>query len=90
VVYRLNVGSSKIRGVSAKLSMRWSKPVVIVKDVRPNVVFLANPETGVVVRRAHVTQLKPYVGFFALGARTAAKAGALTCLIPLSPPLRVE
>ena len=28
--------------------------------VRPNVALLANPEIGVVIRRAHVSQLKPY------------------------------
>ena len=61
VVYRMNVVSSKARGISAKLLLRWSKPAVIAKIVRPNVVLLANPETGVIIRRAHVTQLKPYV-----------------------------
>ena len=61
VVYRMNVASSKVRGISAKLLQRWSKPAIIAKIVRPNVVLLANPETGVIIRRAHVTQLKPYV-----------------------------
>ena len=61
VVYRLNLVSSKALNVSAKLSLRWSKPVVIARFVRPNVALLANPDTGVIVSRAHVNQLKPYV-----------------------------
>jgi hypothetical protein len=56
----MNVASSKAPGISAKLFMKWSRPVVIAKEVRPTVVLLANPETAVIVRRAHVTQLKPY------------------------------
>jgi len=36
--------------------------MVTAKIVRPNVVLLANPETGVIVRRAHVSQLKTFVG----------------------------
>jgi len=35
--------------------------MVVAKILRPNVVLLANPETGVIVRRAHVSQLKAYV-----------------------------
>jgi len=41
--------------------MRWSEPVVIVKFNGENNVLLANPDTGVVIRRAHVSQLKRYV-----------------------------
>ena len=61
VVYRLYVVSSKAQNISAKLAMRWSRPVLIAKVVGPNSVLLANPDTGVVVRRAHVSQLKPFV-----------------------------
>jgi len=61
VVYRLNPAISKAHNISAKLLLRWSKPMVIVKMVRPNVALLANPDTGVVTRRAHVSQLKKYV-----------------------------
>jgi len=43
VVYRLNLVSSKAQNVTAKLMLRWSKPTVIAKIVRPNVVLLANP-----------------------------------------------
>ena len=60
VVYRLNLISSKGQNISAKLLLRWSKPLIIAKFVKPNVVLLANPETGVIVRRAHVSQLKAY------------------------------
>ena len=56
VVYRLNLVSSKAQKVTAKLMLRWSKPMVIAKMVRPNVVQLANPDTGVIVRRAHVSR----------------------------------
>ena len=31
----------------------------VAKFVRPNVVLLANLDTGVIIRRAHVSQLKP-------------------------------
>jgi hypothetical protein len=43
------------------MSLSWSEPTVIVKEVRPNVVLLAHPDTGVIVRRAHVSQLKECV-----------------------------
>jgi hypothetical protein len=59
VRYRLKLKSDKANRTSAKLLLRWSEPLVISEVVRPNVVLLANPDTGVVVRRAHVTQLKP-------------------------------
>ena len=60
VMYRLRLDSSKAAQRSAKFQLKWSKPVIIAKMVRPNVALLANPETGVVIRRAHVSQLKPY------------------------------
>jgi hypothetical protein len=60
VVYKLNLMSSKVKRTSAKMLLKWSKPVVIVKFLTPNVVQLANPETGVIVRKAHVSQLKVY------------------------------
>ena len=59
VVYHLNAISSKARNISAKLSLKWFELVVVAKTLRPNVVLLANPDTGVIVRRAHVSQLKP-------------------------------
>jgi hypothetical protein len=61
VVYRLNIVSNKANQVSAKFLLKWSKPLVIARIVRPNVVLLAKPETGVIIRKAHVTQLKVYI-----------------------------
>jgi len=61
VMYKRNLVSSKARNVSGKLLMRWSDPVVVAKYVGPNSVLLANPDTGVIIRRAHVSQLKTYV-----------------------------
>ena len=58
VVYRLNLIRSKGQNISAKLLLRCSKPLIIAKFVKPNVVLLAIPDTGVIVRRAHVSQLK--------------------------------
>ena len=55
VRYQLWLSSSKGQNISAKLLLRWS---VIAKIVRPNVVLLSNPDAGV-IRRAHVSQLKP-------------------------------
>jgi len=59
VLYRLNLVSSKAQKVSAKLLLKWSRPMTIAKIVRPNVLW-ANPETGVIVRRAHVSQIKVF------------------------------
>lgn len=61
VMFRKNLVSLKAHNVTSKLLMRWSDPVVIVKFVSTNNVLLANPDTGVVIRRAHVSQLKQYV-----------------------------
>ena len=52
--------SSKGKGISQKLELKWSVPLVIVRFLKPNVVQLAMPESGVIVRKAHVSQLKPY------------------------------
>ena len=56
-----NLVSSKAQNVSQKLLLRWSEPLVVVKVNNDVNVTLANPETGVHVRRAHVSQLKPNV-----------------------------
>ena len=56
LVYRMNVLSLKEKGVSAKLELKCSKPMVTVKYVKPNVVEIANPNSGVVVKKAHVSQ----------------------------------
>jgi hypothetical protein len=60
VLVRLHPLSSKISQRSAKLEFKWSVPLVIVKYVSPVTVLLANPDTGVVLRKAHVSQLKPH------------------------------
>ena len=52
--------SSKGKGISQKLELKWSVPLEIIRFLKPNVVQLAMPETGVIVRKAHVSQLKPY------------------------------
>ena len=67
VRYRLTPVSSKAHGVTAKMMLKWSRPLAIVREVRPNVVLLANPDSGAIVRRAHVTQLKPCPGQSCLG-----------------------
>jgi hypothetical protein len=46
VVYHLNLDSSKALNVLVKLLLKWSKPVVIAEFARPNVVLLANSDTG--------------------------------------------
>ena len=61
VRYRLTLLSSKGHDRSAKMMLRWSKPYTIAREIRPNVVLLADPNTGVVARRAHVSQLKACV-----------------------------
>ena len=60
-MFKRNLVISKAQNVTRKLLMRWSEPVVIVKFSGVNNVLLANPDTGVIIRRAHVSQLKPYV-----------------------------
>ena len=61
VRYQLKLSSSKAQNITAKLLLMWSVHVVIAKIIRPNVVLLANPDTGVIIRRANVSQLKPFV-----------------------------
>lgn len=58
-LYRMRLVRSKANNISAKFLLRWSKSVVMAQIVRPNVVLLANHETGV-IRRAHVSQLKAF------------------------------
>jgi len=60
VVYQVKVFSSKGKGVSAKIELKWSMPMIIAKFFKPNVVQVANVETGVIVRKAHVCHLKRY------------------------------
>jgi len=60
VMFRRNQVSSKAQNISVKLSLSCSEPLVISKIVKQNNMLLANPNTGVVVRKAHVSQLKKY------------------------------
>ena len=60
VLYRTHILSAKGKRLMAKMSNKWSGPLVIVKFVTPVTVVLANPETGVIVRKAHVSQVKKY------------------------------
>ena len=59
--YQLKLNGYKAQNLTAKLMLRWSAPVKVAKVIRPNVVLLANPDTGVIIRRAHVSQLKACV-----------------------------
>jgi len=58
---QLKLSSSKAQNVTAKLILSSSAPVVVAKVLRPDVVLLASPDTGVIIRRAHIRQLKPCV-----------------------------
>ena len=60
VLVRLHPQSSKVRKKSAKIHMRWTDPMVISKYLTNVAVQLANPATGVILRKAHVSQLKKY------------------------------
>ena len=60
VMFKRNLVSSKAQNVTGKLLMRLSEPVIIAKVVNTNM-LLANPDTGVIIRRAHVSHLKPYL-----------------------------
>jgi len=59
VRYQLKLCTSKAQNISAKLLLMWSEPMILAQRVRPNVVLLANPDACVIIRRAHVSQLKP-------------------------------
>ena len=61
VMYKKNLVSSKAQNISQKLLLRWSEPLVVAKISNNVNVTLAHPETGAQVRKAHVSQLKPYV-----------------------------
>jgi hypothetical protein len=55
VVCRMKTLSSKGKGVSEKLELRWSEPMAFVKFLKPNVVQLAIAESGMLARKAHVS-----------------------------------
>jgi transposase InsO family protein len=60
VLLRLHPLSSRSQQRSAKLDLKWSKPMKLARFVTPVTVLLANPDTGVIIRKAHVSQLKRY------------------------------
>ena len=60
VVSKLHVVSSKEKGISSKMKLRWSRLVTIASFLRLNDVQLGNPCTCVTVRKTHVSQLKLY------------------------------
>ena len=61
VVYKLNLQSSKPQNISRKMLLRWSEPMVISRVINNNNMWLANPTTGIITRKSHVSQLKAYV-----------------------------
>jgi hypothetical protein len=58
VFVKIHQQSSRPDQRSAKFDLRWSVPLVIAKFVSPVRAVFANPDTGVIVRKAHVSQLK--------------------------------
>jgi hypothetical protein len=60
VLVKLHPQSSKALQRSAKIENKWSDPMCIAKFLNEVTVQLANPDTGVIVRKAHVSQLKRY------------------------------
>jgi hypothetical protein len=52
VLVRIHPQSSRSHQRSAKLDFRWSVPLMIAKFVSPVTALLANPDTGVTVRKA--------------------------------------
>jgi hypothetical protein len=56
-LYRMG---SKSRQRSTKLDYKWSVLLVTATFVSPITALLANPDTGVIIRKAHVSQLKPH------------------------------
>jgi hypothetical protein len=60
VCVKLHPQSSKVLNRSAKIADKWSDPFVIAKFLTNVTLQLAIPETGVMVRKAHVSQLKRY------------------------------
>jgi hypothetical protein len=58
VLVRLHQLRSKLQQRSAKLDHKWSVPLTITRFVSPVMVLLANSDTGVIIRKEHVSQLK--------------------------------
>jgi hypothetical protein len=60
VMFKKNLLGNKVQNITAKLSLKYLEPLVISKFVNQDNVLLANRNTEVIVRRAHVSQLKSY------------------------------
>jgi hypothetical protein len=60
VLLKLHPQSSKDLKRSAKIENKWSNPLLIARFLTKVTVQLANPDTGVIARKAHVSQLKRY------------------------------
>ena len=61
VCFQFKGSSSKARNITGKLMLRWTAPVEVTKVIGLNTVLLANPNLGGIIRKVHVTQLKPCV-----------------------------
>jgi hypothetical protein len=55
VLVRLHPTCSKSCQRSAKLDFKWSVLLTITRFVSPVMALLANPDTGVIIRKAHVS-----------------------------------
>jgi hypothetical protein len=60
VLVKLHPQNSKVLKHSAKIENKWSDPLLITRFLTNVTVQLANPDTGVIVRKAHISQLKRY------------------------------
>jgi hypothetical protein len=60
VLVRRHPQSSKVHRKSTKIDLKWSDPMLVVKYLTDVTVQLANPDTGVILTKAHVSQLKRY------------------------------
>lgn len=63
VCFRQNVISKKADKVTQKLAYRWSEPVLIDRWLTKVTARLVDPKTKKVIRKAHISQLKPYYGY---------------------------
>jgi hypothetical protein len=60
VLVKLHPQSSKVLKSSAKIENKWSNPLLISRFLTKVTVQLANPDNSVIVRKAHISQLKRY------------------------------
>jgi hypothetical protein len=56
LVDQINVLSLKEKSVAAKLELKWSKTMAIAKFMKPKVVQIANANSGVMGKKAHLSQ----------------------------------